>query len=106
LDSYGYFHLFTFLFGGVLTMTKQEFSTKYKRLIQEICDLVYLDNSVDLEETEIAEALYNDMVVKGAEEPTDEQLADLVLGNDSGEVPMELRNKYATLDAYLESVLT
>ena len=67
-----------------------------RRAAKTLNDIFYIDSAITLPLEEIVRAIRADGVI-----PSCEDLEDLAMGDDTGEVPQELREKYRHLDTLI-----
>jgi hypothetical protein len=70
---------------------------KLNKAVDDLVSWAWCDVNVDLSEKDVLAALMQD----GGEPPTDDECQLLVCGDDSGEIPEELKKRFPALDALL-----
>jgi hypothetical protein len=68
--------------------------------IKRIVNVMYSDSHVKLDPIRVRSALQLD-IDAGATEPNADEIDELIMGNDEGDVPEELASRYSNLNDYL-----
>lgn len=73
-------------------------------IAEKINDALYSDSRVRVEEHRLAHALFMDLEKNGDHRLTDEEIEELVMGDDDGEIPDRLIKLYPNVNAVLNEM--